>query len=87
MPILEVSADGMLHVPADLLGGAPPHAQFEVDLMGEVAVLRPAGVARPFWLSATPSERAEAFEQWVRASALHAPDLPSEALRREGLYE
>jgi hypothetical protein len=87
MPILEVSDDGVLHVPGELLAGAQPHAQFELDVLGEVVVLRPAGAERPFWRQATPGQRAEAFEQWASTSLPDAPDLPAESLRREGLYD
>jgi hypothetical protein len=87
MPILEISDDGVLHVPGELLAGAQPHAQFELDVLGEVVVLRPAGADRPFWRQATPGERAEAFERWASRSPPDAPDLPAESLRREGLYD
>lgn len=87
MPILEVSEDGVLHVPGELLAGAQPHAQFELDVLGEVVVLRPAGAERPFWRQATPGQRADAFEQWVNTSLPDAPDLPTESLRRERLYD
>ncbi len=87
MPILEVSDDGVLRVPGELLPRAQPHAQFELDVLGEVVVLRPAGAERPFWRQATPGQRAEAFEQWASTSPPDAPDLPGEALRREGIYD
>ena len=87
MPILEVSDDGVLHVPGELLAGAQPHAQFELDVLGEVVVLRPAGTDRPFWRQATSRARADAFEQWANTSPPDAPDLPAEALRREGIYD
>lgn len=87
MPILEVSEDGVLHVPGELLAGAQPHAQFELDVLGEVVVLRPAGAERPFWRQATPGQRADAFEQWANTSLPDAPDLPAESLRRERLYD
>jgi len=87
MPILEVGEDGVLHVPGELLAGAPPHSQFELDVLGEVMLLRPAGAVRPFWRQATPAERAEALGQWASTSQPDAPDLPDECLRREGLYD
>lgn len=87
MPILEVGDDGVLHVPGELLAGAQPHAQFELDVVGEIVVLRPAGAERPFWRQATPGERAEAFEQWASTPLPDAPDLPGESLRREGIYD
>jgi hypothetical protein len=85
--MLEVGDDGALHVPGELLAGAQPHAQFELDVLGEVMLLRPAGAARPFWQQATPAERAEAFERWAATSPPDTPDLPAESLRREGLYD
>jgi hypothetical protein len=87
MPILEVSDDGVLHVPGELLAGAKPHAQFELEVLGEVVVLRPAGADRPFWRQATPGQRAEAFKRWASTSLPDAPDLPAESLRREALYD
>jgi hypothetical protein len=87
MPVLEVGDDGVLHVPGEFLAGAQPHAQFELDVLGEVMLLRPAGAVRPFWQQATPAERAEAFQQWAVTSPPDTPDLPTESLRREGLYD
>ena len=87
MPILEVSDDGGLHLPSELLAGAQPHAQFELEVLGEIMVLRPAGAEQPFWRQATPGQRAEAFEQWARTSRSDTPDLPAESLRRERIYD
>jgi len=87
MPILEVSDDGVLHVPGELLAGAQPHARFELDVLGDVVLLRPAGATSAFWQQATPMERAEAFERWASTSPPDTPDLPAERLRREGIYE
>jgi hypothetical protein len=87
MPILEVGDDGVLHVPGKFLAGAQPHTQYELDLLGEIAVLRPAADKRPFWRQATPDQRAEAFQQWVSTSPPGVPDVPAEALRREALYD
>lgn len=87
MPILEVGEDGVLHVPAELLAGAQPHTQFELDVLGNIVMLRPASAERPFWQQATADQRAEAFEQWARTSLPDTPDLPAESLRREGLYD
>ncbi len=66
---------------------AQPHARFELEVLGEVVVLRPAGTDRPFWRQATPGERADAFEQWASSSLPDVPDLPADSLRREGLYD
>jgi hypothetical protein len=87
MPVLEVGDDGELHVPGEMLAGAKPHAQFELEVLGEVVVLRPAVTERPFWRKATPSQRADAFHRWASTSLPDAPDLPTESLRREGIYD
>ena len=87
MPILEVGDDGVLRVPGELLAGAQPHARFELDVLGEVTLLRPAGAERPFWRQAAPAERAAAFERWASTSVPDTPDLPAECLRRESLYD
>jgi hypothetical protein len=87
MPILEVGDDGVLHVPAELLTGGQPHARFELDVLGEVTLLRPAGQERPFWQRATPAERAAAFQQWASTMPPDTPDVPDESLRREGMYD
>ncbi|MGD0901058.1 MAG: hypothetical protein ABR915_24775 [Thermoguttaceae bacterium] len=87
MPILEVSDDGVLRVPGELLAGARPHAQFELDVLGDLVLLRPAGTTGALWRQATPIERAEAFERWAATSPPDTPDLPAESLRREGIYE
>ncbi len=68
MPILEVGDDGVLRVPGELLAGAQPRARFELDVLGQVTLLRPAGAERPFWLHAAPAERAAAFERWASAA-------------------
>jgi hypothetical protein len=86
MAVLEVGDDGVLHVPSQLLPGAQAHSRFEVDTVGNVTVLRPAGAARPFWRQSTPAERAEAFRRWVETPRPSAPDLAPEYLRREGIY-
>jgi hypothetical protein len=87
MPILEIGDDGVLRVPGELLAGAQPHARFELEVLGEVVVLRPAGTDRPFWRQATPGERADAFERWASDSLRDVPDLPADSLRRESLYD
>jgi len=85
--VLEVGDDGVLHVPGEMLPGARPHSRFEVDRVGNVTVLRPAGTARPFWRQATPAERAAAFRRWAQSPRPSAPDLPPDCLRREGIYD
>jgi hypothetical protein len=87
MPILEVSDDGVLRVPGELLAGAQPRSQFELEDLGGVLLLRPANGTDPFWRHASPAERTEAFGRWASTSPPEAPDLPAECLRREALYD
>lgn len=87
MPILEVSDDGILHVPSEMLPGGKPHSQYALEYVGKVALLRPAGSDQPVPQQATPAERVEAFERWLNAPRPEAPDLPIEALSRESVYD
>jgi len=85
--ILETSDDGGLRLPPELIGGVRPHAKFELKVLGDILLLRPADSDRPFWRQATPRQRAEAFQRWAEAPRPPAPDLTDEALRRENLYD
>lgn len=87
MSVLEVGDDGMLHVPATLLPGAGPHSQYELEHMGNMALLRPAASALASPERMTPADRVEAFERWLKSPHPPAPDLPAECLRRENLYD
>jgi hypothetical protein len=87
MAILEISDDGVLHVPGELLARGRPHARFELDVVGDIATLRPVDPERPFWERATPAERAEAFRRWAESMPPDTPDVPSESLRREAMYD
>lgn len=87
MAILETNDDGSLHVPAELLGGARAHTEFELEVSGNKVQLRPVRKPPPFWRTATPQQRSEAFQRWANAPRLAAPDLSDESLRRENLYD
>jgi hypothetical protein len=87
MATLETSDDGALHLPAELIGGARPHAKFELEVAGDVLVLRPLDKGQPFWWRATAQQRAEMFRRWADAARPPAPDLTDESLRRENLYD
>ena len=84
---LETSDDGGLLLPPELIGGVRPHAKFELEVLGDILLLRPAGNDRPFWRQATSQQRAEAFKRWADAPRPPAPDLTDESLRRENLYD
>lgn len=87
MTTLETSDDGALHLPPELIGGARPHAKFELEMLGDILLLRPADKDRPFWQQATAQQRAEAFRRWAAAPRPAAPELTDELLRRENLYK
>ena len=84
---LETNDDGALHLPPELIGRVRPHAKFELDILGDILVLRPADQDRPFWQRATSQQRAEAFQHWVDSPRPPAPDLADESLRRENFYD
>ena len=84
---LETGDDGGLHVPPELIGGATPHAKFDLEVVGDVLVLRPIAKGEPFWQRATSQQRAAEFQHWVDSPRPPAPDLTDESLRRERLYD
>ncbi|MGW8256790.1 MAG: hypothetical protein ACWGMZ_04825 [Thermoguttaceae bacterium] len=87
MATLETNDDGGLTLPAELLGAAKPHAKFELEVLGDILILRPADKNKPFWQRATPQQRAEMFRQWAEAPRPPVPELSLESLRRENLYD
>jgi hypothetical protein len=87
MATLETNDDGGLHLPPELIGRVRPHAKFELEVLGDVLLLRPADEDRPFWRQATTQQRVEAFQRWAKAPRPPAPDLTDESLRRENLYD
>jgi hypothetical protein len=84
---LETNDDGGLFLPPELTGGVKPHAKFELEILGDILLLRPADKGRPFWQQATPQQRADAFQRWANAPRPPAPDLADESLRCENLYD
>ena len=85
--MLEANDDGGLRLPPELIGGVRPHAKFELEVLGDILLLRPADRDRPFWRQATAQQRAEAFRRWAKTPRPPAPDLTDESLRRENLYD
>jgi bifunctional DNA-binding transcriptional regulator/antitoxin component of YhaV-PrlF toxin-antitoxin module len=83
--IVEVDDRGLLIVPPELRRVMQPHSRYVLELQGEVIVLRPEQ-RQPFWASATPDQRKQAFLEWV-ANHRQGPGLPDEALRRESFYD
>jgi len=84
--IVEVNEEGALYLPPELLAHAKPRTRYEVKVEGQTLILSPVADTRPFWETATPEERAEAFRQWA-LSHKDGPNLPDEALRRENMYD
>ncbi len=87
MSIVEIGDDGALHVSADLLAGAKPHAKYVLDVFGDLIVLRPAEELEPIWKNPDPVQRAEAFRRYAELPRPPAPDIPLEFLDREHLYD
>ncbi len=88
--ILEVDMQKGLHIPIELLGEMNGHTRYLVEIKGETVILHPekdrAEEPKPFWETATPEERAQAFIEWA-SSHKSGPGLPDEALRRESMYD
>lgn len=83
--VIEVNEEGALYLPPELIGHFEPHTRFVVEPQGDSFMLRPEGKSQPFWMTATPEERAKRFDEWV-ASHKEGPNLPDEALSRESIY-
>ena len=85
--MLETNDQGALNLPAELIGGVRPHTKFELEVVGDILVLRPVDKDRPFWQRATAQQRVEAFRRWADSPSPPAPELSDESLRRENLYD
>ncbi len=83
---IELSAEGTIHLPPDVLEQVKPHTRFVVEVDNDTVVLRPEGKTQPFWATATPKERADDLRQWV-ASHKGGPGLSDEAVSRESMYD
>lgn len=84
--IVEINETGTLQLPDEILQAIGSHTRFQVEIGSDNRlILSPLPPEKPFWATATPEERAERWEQWVRS---HQDDvnLPDEALRRENIY-
>jgi hypothetical protein len=85
--IVETNEEGAIHLSPELLGESKPHTRYILEVQGDTLTLRPEGESQPFWATASPQERAEAFRRWANQKRPPAPPLPNEALRRENIYE
>jgi len=84
---LEANDDGGLNLPPELMGTAKPHAKFELDIVGDVLILRPAEKKRAFWQTASREEWLKEFRKWAESPRPATPDISLESLRRENLYD
>lgn len=84
--ILEVDERGNLQLPPDVLPISKPHTRYVASVSGHQVVLAPAENEKPFWMTATASERAEDILHWA-ASHQDGPALPDEAMHRDSIYE
>ena len=83
--VVEISEEGVLSLPAEVLEQVKPHKRFMVKVHDGTLVLHPESEPLPSWATATPEERAEDLRQWV-ASHKDGSGLPLEALSRETIY-
>lgn len=86
--IIEADANGVIVLSPDIVETIKPHARYSLEEEnGNLRLkLKVAEEEKPFWMTATPEERAADFRKWV-ASHTDGPNLPNEAFRRESIYE
>jgi hypothetical protein len=84
--IVEVTEEGAIQLPPEMLETVKPHTRFVVEMQNGTLILRPETKAQPFWATATPEEWVKDFRQWVE-SHKDGPNLPLEALSRETIYD
>ena len=87
MATLETNDDGGLRLPPELIGGVRPHAKFELEVLGDTLILRPADKNQPFWRRASRQEWIEEFKRWAEAPRPPTPQISLESLRRENMYD
>ncbi len=84
--IIEADANGVIVLSPDIVATIKPHARFTLEQQNGEITLTPQEEVKPFWMTATPEERAADLRQWA-LSHRNGPNLPDEALRRESMYE
>jgi len=60
---VEVSDEGTIRIPAEVLDRVKPHTRFVVAVYNDTVVLRPERQDQSFWAPATPEEWAEDLRQ------------------------
>jgi hypothetical protein len=85
-PIVQISEDGTLHLPTEILELIKPNTRFVLEVSNQTLILHPENKPQPLWATATPEERAEHFLEWAR-SHKGGPNLPDEAMHRDSMYD
>ena len=83
---LRTNEDGSLHVPAEVLGRATPHAGYTIEVREGELILRPA-VGDPNRQVMTPEEHARRWREWAEGHERRGTGLPDEALSRDSMYD
>jgi hypothetical protein len=84
--ILEINQQGVLQIPSEMLPDSQPHTRYQVEVQGEILILRPEQ-NQPLWQTATPEQRVARFREWVtQAKRPVSPTLSDEATSRETIY-
>lgn len=84
--LVEIDDRGAIQLPDELLAAVKPHARFVLELQGATVILRPEN-EQPFWITASPEERAETVRHWASLSRPPAPVLSDEAVARDHMYD
>jgi hypothetical protein len=84
---LEISDQGGLQIPPELLPAGHTYTRYQLEIEGETLILRPQK-SEAFWITASPVQRAARFRDWAaQTKRPAAPPLSDEALSRETLYD
>jgi len=82
--ILEVSAEGALRLPAELLQQIKPYSRYRLEIQDDTLILYP----QPLWAVASPEQRAALLRRWAtEIERPAAPPLSDDALRRDTIYD
>ena len=88
--IIEVDEKGGLYLPPEVLGDEQPHTPYVLEARNGTLTLTRLGTQLrqepPFWVTATPEERAKRFREWAASHPI-GPELPDEAFSRDSMYD